>query len=824
MPGFPSVLLLAFLSGASADTYYNRFGVACKDGQTDCAQDRCIPVGSRQACTQCKPGYVPIDGRCQGYPGAAPSPCAPDDPVSPTRCVACSQDGTFLFYGGCYSIGQPSSGSMGGLLCSKASGGKCTECKKDASGSYVFTNPDTGAAERCILCSDTVGFSGYKGASGCLDCLPPITEKVGTALCARCHYTNEDRHHYPIDYKCQASGPHGCINGYCTSCYKTHLFYEFGCYSRRSSTGLAICAEANQYELDTVTICKECANSSYAPKDGKCTPIENGVSSGSSFSECTKDKDKGLCTGCSDSADYFLFYGGCYNRHFVPGSKLCSAVASGACTKWNTKLNLLFEKSDKNGYLCGDAANGGISGCATCSYASGAVTCTRCSAGCLGVDGRSCDEDCGGDTRGERPGLAGGSSSASASCRCVCKPTFYSNSGTCTKCTDSCAVCKDGTSTGCQRCSPGKILNFSIASSESADCVSQCVVGSECAECGLAIDGSRYCTRCKDSGMYPFNGVCIAEPAQRDAYCTAKANGVCTTCSSSVFLMSGGCYTTNTYPGNTICDKQADGKCTTTKEGYGISADGKLQPCAPECLECTAPGPGRCTRCPSGKLLRRAPAAATGSCIEPGACADGYYADGDACLPCVVPGCRACGRTSFCTECAGELFVGLDGRACLRECSGDRVVGEVSGGTRRCWCERGFVPALDRSGCVPAAECPPGTPWCASCDRSGACLSCSAPGHNIQVDQRTCAEGCGDRAAPDQGVCVCEIDAVLTRGACVSAKEVARKRVAVIAGGTMAGVVVVGGLVGFLCWWFLYRGKRAGAFSSTTALVRPKSM
>ncbi|ESU35674.1 Variant-specific surface protein, partial [Giardia duodenalis] len=318
------------------------------------------------------------------------------------------------------------------------------------------------------------------------------------------------------------------------------------------------------------------------------------------------------------------------------------------------------------------------------------VTCTRCSTGYLGVDGKSCSESCSGDTRGACTEIVEKSSSTKIlSCECVCRMGLYNISGTCTPCTDSCAVCKDGILTGCQQCSPGKILSFSIASSESADCINQCSVGDDCEECGITIDGSRYCTRCKDSAMYPFNGVCFAG-AQEDPYCTSKANGVCTTCSSGAFLMNGGCYTTEHYPGSTICDKQSGGKCTTTKEGYGISADEKLLECDPTCLACTAPGPGRCTRCPSDKLLKKASGAATGSCVDPGACADGYYADGDACLPCATPGCKTCGHTSFCTECAGELFVSLEGRSCLGECTGDKVVGEVSSGVRRCWCERGF--------------------------------------------------------------------------------------------------------------------------------------
>ncbi|KAE8306022.1 High cysteine membrane protein Group 4 [Giardia duodenalis] len=804
MLGLLPLALLASLCKSSRDVYYNKFGVGCDGKQENCAQDRCILLGSDQLCTQCVPGYVPIDGKCQKYPGASSSPCTPDDPASPTRCIACKQEtNIFLFYGSCYTITTAQDRNLGNFLCSEASNGVCTECFESKFERYVFTNPDVGAVEKCILCSDTVGFNGYKGASGCSDCLPPITDKIGIALCVRCHYTTEDRHFYPIDYQCQAKGPHNCVNGYCTSCYKTHLLYKLGCYSRHSSTGLAICVEANQYELDNVTICKECANASYAPRNGACILIKENPSIEEIAFKCTKDPTKGLYTACPASAKSFLFYGGCYDEDAHISSRLCSRIGSNACEQWNSAFKWIFSKNgdnNKNGYLCGDITNGGISGCATCNYASGAVTCTRCSAGYLGVDGKSCSESCSGDTQGACTEIVEKSSSTKIlSCRCICRMGLYNSSGTCTPCTDSCAVCKDGTLTGCQQCSPGKILSFSIASSESADCVSQCSVGSECAECGITIDGSRYCTRCKDASTYPFNGVCILN-TQRDAYCTSKANGVCTTCSSSAFLMNGGCYTKAHYPGSTICDKQSNGKCTTTKKGYGISPDGKLLECDPTCLACTAPGPGRCTRCPSDKLLKRASGATTGSCVDPGACVDGYYADGDACLPCATPGCKACGHASFCTECAGELFVSLDGQSCLEECTGDKVVGEVPGGVRRCWCERGFLPALDRSECVLPIECPPDMPSCAACNESGNCLSCVTSGHNVQVDQRTCAEGCGARASSNQGVCMCEFDAVLTKDICVSAKELAKKRTAAIAGGTVAGVIVIGSLVGFLCW------------------------
>ncbi|ESU37022.1 Variant-specific surface protein [Giardia duodenalis] len=798
------LLLLFFVGsfcGLPTGTYCNGFGIECGQGHEHCFSGRCLLIGSTKVCTRCVSGYVPINGVCQPYPGSASSVCIPEEAESSIRCIKCKpNENVFLFYGGCYTVDRS---AVGGQICSRASNGRCVECNVSTHGAYVFTNPNETAEERCIACSDSIGFSGYGGVLECYSCTQPVTGGKTTALCTKCRSPEQN----PIDHECRAKGLHTCFSGLCVSCYKTHLLYHSGCYSRGSNTGLAICAAKNQYVLDNVTICKECVNTLYAPKSGVCVPVDGDIPV-MGFSDCTKDNDKGLCINCANSAEYFLFYGGCYYKKSGIGSRLCSAVVSGVCTEWKTQFDFIFNKNDNDGgYLCGDATNGGVSDCATCSYESGAVTCTRCSAGYLGVDGKSCSESCSEDTRGACTKVTEGSESTEVSCRCVCRMGLYSSFGTCVSCTDSCAICKDSTPDGCQICKPGKILEPSVVANGNAKCVDECAVGSECAECGITIDGSRYCTRCKDSNMYPLNGVCFAG-AQKDPYCTSKANGVCITCSSSAFLMNGGCYTTEHYPGSTICDKQVDGKCTTTKKGYWISDDGKLLECDPTCLACTAPGPGRCTRCPSDKLLKKVSGATTGSCVDPGACADGYYADGDACLPCATPGCKTCGRTSFCTECAGELFVSLDGRSCLGECTGDRVVGEAPGGVQRCWCERGFLPAPDKSGCVPAPECPPDMPWCAACNESGNCLSCVTSGHNVQVDQRTCAEGCGARASSNQGVCMCETGTILDKGVCIPVNTLTGRKMVAVTVSAASAVLVISALIGFLCWWFICRGKR----------------
>ena len=88
-------------------------------------------------------------------------------------------------------------------------------------------------------------------------------------------------------------------------------------------------------------------------------------------------------------------------------------------------------------------------------------------------------------------------------------------------------------------------------------------------ECGITIEGSRYGTRCKDAGLHPLSGVCIADSAQRDAYCTGRASGACNTCSPAAFLMNGGCYKSEYCPGSAVCNAQSSGKCTQAKRDTG---------------------------------------------------------------------------------------------------------------------------------------------------------------------------------------------------------------------------------------------------------------
>ena len=228
-----------------------------------------------------------------------------------------------------------------------------------------------------------------------------------------------------------------------------------------------MCAESNQYELDDITICRECADASHAPKSGAYSSTKD-----SAFPACTKDANRGLCTGCSSSASAFLFYGGCCDRNSRIGSRLCSQTTSGTCKQWNDNSKLTFAKggtSDTNRYLCG-ARQAAACPDALRAAMRVALRCMRCAVGYLGVDGTSCSNSCIGNTLGECSDITEqGGSSPVASCKCVCKPGLYNSSGTCALCTESCTVCKNGDPTSCQQCNPGKVLESLVVTSDSAD-------------------------------------------------------------------------------------------------------------------------------------------------------------------------------------------------------------------------------------------------------------------------------------------------------------------------------------------------------------------
>ena len=64
---------------------------------------------------------------------------------------------------------------------------------------------------------------------------------------------------------------------------------------------------------------------------------------------------------------------------------------------------------------------------------------------------------------------------------------------------------------------------------------------------------------------------------------------------------------------------------------------------------------------------------------------------------------------------------------------------------------------------------------------------------------------CPENSTTSEGACICNGGFAPSGDSCVSTGV--NLSTGAIAGISVAAVVVVGGLVGFLCWWFICRGK-----------------
>ncbi|ESU39938.1 Variant-specific surface protein, partial [Giardia duodenalis] len=258
-------------------------------------------------------------------------------------------------------------------------------------------------------------------------------------------------------------------------------------------------------------------------------------------------------------------------------------------------------------------------------------------------------------------------------------------------------------------------------------CGEGCVVNAaqasgNCKTCGLAVEGTAYCSACSVDTEYPQNGVCSSATARTAATCKtgSVSSGACTSCSDGFFLMEGGCYETGKYPGKSVCTEaaQTGGTCQTAAPGYKVDG-GNLVTCPEGCKTCN--DASTCT-----------------------ACVDGYVKIGSAqtCTKCDAS-CLTCETSaSTCTACA----------------SGYYKVGSTTGPCTSCESNSGGITGIR------------------------GCASCAAPAGSTGP---VLCYLVGDSASVNKSG--------LSSGA--------------IAGISVAVIVVAGGLVGFLCWWFVCRGK-----------------
>lgn len=355
----------------SSEPYRNGFGDTCRAGQVgSCVNNKCINIGRfANVCTECQGDKVPINGVCSDGSGGDQNPdismCVKVTKNGSSYCTGCNaksaSDNTFfLFYGGCYDT----KGFPGSNICSTASNGVCSSCNPNSR--FVFVNPNNQAPEKCILCSDNVGFSGNQGVADCAVCLEGSWKHApfqdAGVQCTVCFL----KEYAPIDGSCKEFNPHICSDGYCTYCYKTHIYHNGGCYDRNQQYSASICSPENQFVLGDYTGCKECANENEVPREGGCKRTLN-------VDNCSKDAAKGVCLDCrkhNPGTTVFLYMGGCYNTTERMGQQVCSSASNGVCT------------------TCA------ISGCTQCDLQSTVIQCNDCGSGYLSLDKSMCLQSC----------------------------------------------------------------------------------------------------------------------------------------------------------------------------------------------------------------------------------------------------------------------------------------------------------------------------------------------------------------------------------------------------------------------------------------------
>ncbi|ESU40632.1 Variant-specific surface protein, partial [Giardia duodenalis] len=563
--------------------------------------------------------------------------------------------------------------------------------------------------------------------------------------------------------------------------------------------------------------CSQCKTetANIAPVNGICKDV-------SSDTALCKTNAGGKCTQCDGQS--FMYQGGCYQTGDPNlGNTLCTAASNGKCTQAAAGYFVPpgADNTHQSVVSCGDAANGvtlgdnkkyvGVADCAKCNAprslsaaGTATATCTECAAGFLHTPTGStscvskCPEgyfehtdsntqkktcqSCSGENTGLTP--AGVGVAGCAAC------TYDSNKVTCTKCGTGKYLKSDGTCA--DSCAPNTefVKNDPSNGNKCVSCGTVADGGIEnCGECSLLPSASRAgailitCTKCSTNNLSPLKNECMAScPAG-----TYAKDKVCTPCHTSC----------------SSCSDAAESSCTACYPGSVLSkgADNTKGTCIPECTGryaenceagmCTAVlgGSKYCSRCKSGFVP------VDGLCVSATARAPTGCTPGD----------------GVCSSCTGTYFLQSGGCYNTQTLPGSSVCTAVTGNNGQCTtCANGQAP---NNGVCPA--CPAG---CSTCSSSSTCTACLA---GYYLSSSKCVKcdtddsnikgvpNCVSCAAPtsNTGTVTCYVTQEPTVDPTDPSVNKGGLSSGAIAGISVAVIAVVGGLVGFLCWWFVCRGK-----------------
>ncbi|EFO63306.1 VSP [Giardia lamblia P15] len=709
---------------------------ACTQEEGD---DKCktcgVTIGQEKYCSECNgANYAPVNGVCTDVSGQK-EVCKTN---AAGKCTGCAGE-SFMYKDGCYQTSQ----APGQTMCKTAAGGKCTEAVE--SKAYFIPPGADDAHDSVVGCGDVDGVTltgdkKYTGVAGCTTC-DGTQLQVGASGATKCTACGDGK--IVKTAKDQATS---CVTEQaCTD--EEGFFVDAG---ERKCTACADeeCAVCAAKEQKKCTRCKTSGTKKYLMKDGGsatgtcvdtagCPATHYIDEEAKSCSTCVSGGTVD-CTTCEKGAG---------------GAVLCKTCATGAKTKFGPGKKSCVESCPSNsseektpgtcecveGYVPDEAGTGckkssdppaaqcSTPGCKTCDKPkAGEEVCTECEGAKALTPTGQCIEKCG-DLGGYYEGTNDKKKKACKKCevancllcnqegKCAaCKAGFYGEA--CAACNSACKNCSGPTAADCTECSSGKALKYDTTGAKGT-CEAGCKPNaSGCEKCELTVEGTTYCSKCKEAGQFPQNGVCSAA-AGRAVTCTSQGSGVCNTCANGLLHMNGGCYETAKFPGKSVCKEVAPGGDTCQTEAPGYHLDNNAL------VVCSA----GCKTCSSNTVCT--------------ACMDGYAKTGNSCTKCAA-GCATCqGAAATCDTCSTGYYKSKN--ACLL-CTANNADNTITGVAN--------------------------------------CASCAPP-------------------SGDKGPVLCYLmkDGGSTNKGGLSTGA--------IAGIVVAVVIVVGGLVGFLCWWFMCRGK-----------------
>ncbi|ESU40136.1 Variant-specific surface protein [Giardia duodenalis] len=445
----------------------------------------------------------------------------------------------------------------------------------------------------------------------------------------------------------------------CGQCGAGYFLHKGGCYKFGNEVAVLICNDAvagdvegvcskcntaggffkNPEAAATTDSCISCGDTTGVQVNGNtykgvlncatCTAPEKG---GPSATEKTA-----TCTKCI-TAKYLSTDGTC--------------VAS--CTQ-DVQFSTEDDENGKRCFLCSDATNKGVTGCAKCTYTSpnANATCTECTSDYLKtVDGATtCVTDCG-------PGFFKNDKGGASTNLKVCSP-----------CAANCLTCADGTAEKCTSCTAG--THFLVVVADGAG---------KCVSCGDATSGVPNCAKC-------------AAPS------SAGQKPTCSECSNNKIV--------KTDNGVTSC--VTDDECTGA-EGFFVKTNDNTKTCAAcnmNCKTCSSAAE-QCTSCKTDTpYLKKTDGLQTGTCVDAAGCTNGntHYAD-DAdprtckvCAKGTFEGCETCEKSTdgavVCKTCGSRKKIRPDKKGCIQGCPENST--EASG---VCECNSGYTPSADGLSCA----------------------------------------------------------------------------------------------------------------------------